>query len=94
MRDRVIKYFWIGLTLTIAIVTVIVSTESVMNMRRAKKDSDRYSEQIAMYRSQIESDSLFIEQIHNSPEFAERYAREKYNMQRANETVYILTDGE
>ena len=47
-----------------------------------------------MYRSQIESDSLFIEQIHNSPEFAERYAREKYNMQRANETVYILTDGE
>lgn len=94
MRDRVIKYFWIGLTLTIAIVTVIVSSESVVNMRRAKRDSARHSEQIAMYRAQIESDSLFIEELCNSPEFAERYAREKFNMQRADETVYILTEGE
>ena len=92
MRDRLIRYFWIGLTLTIVIVTVIVSTDSVMNMRRAKQYGAKYKSQIAEYRANIEHDSLLIEQLTNSPEYAERYARERFNMQRADETVYILVD--
>lgn len=94
MRERLIRYFWIGLTLTIAIVTIIVSTNSVRDMRRANADSQRHRRHIAEYSKAIADDSLIIYQLTHSPEHAERYARENFNMQRPGETVYILIDQE
>ena len=43
----------------------------------------------AIYVEQIQRDSLLINNL-KSDEFLERYAREKYNMQRKNEEVFIV----
>ena len=43
----------------------------------------------AIYVEQIQRDSLLINNL-KSDEFLERYAREKYNMRRKNEEVFIV----
>ena len=89
---QVINYFWVAMTIVIAICTIIVSISTISDMfrtRAARKDVDR---KIATLEHKIASDSIFIHNITTSPAFMEKYARETYHMQRPGETVYILEE--
>ena len=91
-RLRVINYFWIAVTIFMAICTLYVSIFTIrdtvrMNRQIAVLDKDR-----ARYEAKIESDSIFIERISKDPSFMEKYARERYHMQRPGETVFILEE--
>ena len=46
---------------------------------------------IAKLQAEIAADSTEIENMKN-PEYLERYAREKFHMQRENETVYLIKE--
>ena len=89
---RVINYFWIALTVVIAICTIYVSIFTIRDTVRMKSQIADLDKEIALYEAKIESDSIFIESISKDPEFMESYAREHYHMQRPGETVYILEE--
>lgn len=85
-----INYFWIALTSIIAIYTLYVSTFTIRDIIRTKSETRDLDRKIARYEKKIKEDSIFIEKISFDTEFMERYARERYHMQRQGETVYIL----
>lgn len=89
---RVINYFWMGLTIIIAICTLYVSVRTIIDMIHTKSQISTLDEKIEVYEAKIERDSIFIENIKHNPEFMETYARERYHMQRPGETVYILEE--
>ena len=89
-KERVIRYFWVTLTLAIAIYTVFVSIRTVGDMSRTNSQRALLEVEIRNLEAEISRDSAFIEQIQHSPEFLETFAREHYHMQREGETVYIL----
>jgi cell division protein FtsB len=89
---RVINYFWIALTVVIAICTIYVSIFTIRDTVRMKSQIADLDKEIALYEAKIESDSIFIESISKDPEFMESYARERYHMQRPGETVFILEE--
>lgn len=61
-------------------------------MIRTNSRLSEVNDNIEQFETKIASDSTFIHQITTSPEAIERYAREKYHMQRPGETVYILDE--
>ena len=89
---RVINYFWIALTVVIAICTIYVSILTIRDTIRTRAQIRELDRDIEFYETKIERDSIFIENIKNDPEFMESYAREQYHMQRPGETVYILEE--
>ena len=91
-RLRVINYFWIAVTVVIAICTLYVSIFTIRDTVRMNRQIAVLDKDIARYEAKIESDSIFIESISKDPSFMEEYARERYHMQRPGETVYILEE--
>ena len=81
-----------ALTVVIAICTVVMSISTIGDMLRTRSERRIVERKIAVLEKKIAEDSIFIEQITTSPEFMERFARENYNMQRPDETVYILEE--
>jgi len=89
-KQKFINYFWVTMTVVIAICTVVVSISTIGDMMRTRRNRRAVEERIATLEERIARDSAFIEQISTSPEFMEKFARETYHMQRSGETVYIL----
>lgn len=87
---KIINYFWIALTILIAICTIYVSIFTIRDTIRTKAQIRRLDNKIETLNKKIERDSIFIDNISSDPEFMESYARERYHMQRPGETVYIL----
>ena len=90
IKDGVVKYFWVSLTLAIAIFTIVVSVRTVGELRRTNERRRIIEPKIEEFQAQITRDSSFIFNLQNSPEFLEEFARERFRMQRENEVVYIL----
>ena len=91
-RLRVINYFWIAVTVVIAICTLYVSIFTIRDTVRMNRQIAVLDKDIARYEAKIESDSIFIESISKDTSFMEEYARERYHMQRPGETVFILEE--
>lgn len=89
---KIINYFWVVLTIVIAICTIYVSIFTIIDTIRTKSRIRDLNRKIARYEAKIERDSIFIESISHDPGFMEQYAREQYHMQRPDETVYILEE--
>lgn len=89
-KERIIRYFWVTLTVAIALYTVFVSVRTVGDMSRTNALRAELEAEVAALEAEIARDSTFVEQIQHSPEFLETFAREQYHMQRPGETVYIL----
>lgn len=89
-KQKFINYFWVTMTVVIAICTVVVSISTIGDMMRTRRNRRAVEERIATLEERIARDSAFIKQISTSPEFMEKFARETYHMQRSGETVYIL----
>ena len=87
-----INYFWIAVTVVIAICTLYVSIFTIRDTVRMNRQIAVLDKDIARYEAKIESDSIFIESISKDPSFMEEYARERYHMQRPGETVFILEE--
>ena len=89
-KERIIRYFWVTLTVAIALYPVFVSVRTVRDMSRTNALRAELEAEVAALEAEIARDSTFVEQIQHSPEFLETFAREQYHMQRPGETVYIL----
>jgi cell division protein FtsB len=90
IKDRLVKYFWVSLTVAIAIFTIVVDVGTVEDIRRTNERRREIEPQIAELQAKIARDSSFIYNLQHSPEFVEKFARERFLMQREGEVVYIL----
>lgn len=91
VKNRVLSLFWITLTGGIAIFTVYTSIRTIGDMRDTNSKISVVDARIAKLQAEIAADSTEIENMKN-PEYLERYAREKFHMQRENETVYLIKE--
>lgn len=92
VKEKIVKYFWVSLTVAIAIFTIVVAVGTVDDIRRTNERRREIEPQIAELQAKITRDSSFIYNIQHSAEFVEKFARERFLMQREGEVVYILEE--
>ncbi len=92
IKDRLVKYFWVSLTLVIAIFTIVVSVRTVEDLMRTAERRQAVEPKLIELQEKITQDSSFIENLQHSPEFLEKFAREHFLMQRDDDIVYILEE--
>ncbi len=91
-KERLVRYFWLSLTMAIALFTIIVSVRTIGDIRKTNQQRRDIEPKIAELEAKIERDSSFIHNLQHSPEFLEEFAREQFRMQRKGEVVYILEE--
>ena len=87
--EDVSLFFWRALTIVVSILTLFIIGGSVVSIIKSKRHINRLERQKREYLSKIAADSIMLEQL-KSDEFLEKFARERYNMQRENEQVYKI----
>ena len=85
------KRFWIIAVVIALIVMVFMSGRYVVECFRRRRDIAALTKEVEVYRAKIAEDSTMLENL-KYDEYIEAYAREHYNLQRRDETVYVLTD--
>lgn len=90
LRASIVKYFWITLSVAIAIFTVIVSVRTIDDIVKTKRRHADVEVKVAELQAKITRDSTFIEDLQHSPEFLEKFARESFLLQRRGEDVYVI----
>lgn len=90
LRASIVKYFWITLSVAIAIFTVIVSVRTIDDIIKTKRRHADVEVKVAELQANITRDSTFIEDLQHSPEFLEKFARESFLLQRRGEDVYVI----
>ena len=64
---------------------------NLFTMIKVRHRTSRLEEQRDHYRARIQEDSVMLAQL-NYDEFLEKYARERFHMQRPNEFIYIIEE--
>ncbi len=83
--------FWRILTIVISVFTLFIIGRSAVSIVKSRVEIHRLERQKAKYLESIAADSTIIEQLKYN-EYLERFAREKFNMQRKGERVYIIEE--
>ena len=92
IKDRMVKFFWVSLTMVIAVFTIVVSVRTVGDLMRTAERREAIEPKLVELQEKITRDSSFIQNLQHSPEFLEKFAREHFLMQREGDIVYILED--
>ena len=85
------KRFWIIAVIIALVVMVFMSGRYVVECFRLRRDIAALTKEVESYRERIAEDSTMLENL-KYDEYIEAYAREHYNLQKRDETVYILRD--
>ena len=80
-----------AVTAVILIYTSVLTFRNLFTIVKVRHRISRLEEQRDHYRARIEEDSTMLAQL-NYNEFLEKYARERFHMQRPNEYIYIIED--
>ena len=80
-----------AITAVILIYTATLTVRNLFTMIKVRHRTSRLEEQRDHYRARIQEDSVMLAQL-NYDEFLEKYARERFHMQRPNEFIYIIED--
>ena len=73
----------------ILLVGVVAIGSEFITMIRLRFEIAELRDRIDYYQERLRQDSILIERL-ESPEYLERYAREKYYMNSKDEDVYII----
>ena len=85
------KKIWLAVTAVILIYTATLTVRNLFTMIKVRHRTSRLEEQRDHYRARIQEDSAMLAQL-NYDEFLEKYARERFHMQRPNEFIYIMEE--
>ena len=91
MASNISKTIWRVVTAVILIYTSVLTFRNLFTIVKVRHRISRLEEQRDHYRARIEEDSTMLAQL-NYDEFLEKYARERFHMQRPNEYIYIIED--
>ena len=81
--------FWRALTIVVSVLTLFIIAGSVFSIIKSKRHINRLERQKREYLDKIAADSIMLREL-QSDEYLEKFARERYNMQRPNERIYII----
>lgn len=85
------KRFWIIAVIIAVVIMVFMSGRYVVKCFQLRRDISALRVEVEQCRAKIAEDSTMLSNL-KYDEYIEAYAREHYNLQRKNETVYILKD--
>jgi len=81
------KYF---IVLFIFIIWMVFFDEnSLLNHLEFNKETNKLQSEKEYYKSEIYKDSSLVKKLENKEEL-EKFAREKYNMKKENEEIYLI----
>ena len=83
------RRFWITTTVIIVLFTLFFVGRNLLHAIEIRRDIKLLEREEAHYRTRIEADSTLVEQLRHE-DYLEEYAREKFQMHRKGEKVYIL----
>lgn len=89
MASKLSKPVWIILTIIITGFTAFVVVRNLLHIWSISSDLRELERQEESYREQIEADSTLIENL-KYDDLLQEYARERFNMQREDEQVFIV----
>ena len=89
MKLRFDKRFWVIMTCIIVVFTVFIVGRNLMHAIEIRSDIRHLEQQKRQYQERIEQDSTLLEELKYDDNL-ERFARERYRMQRTGETVYVV----
>jgi cell division protein FtsB len=73
------------------VVMILTSGPFVVKCFKLRRDIAALTKEVEACRAKIAEDSTMLENLRYD-EYIEAYAREHYNLQKKNETVYIMKD--
>ena len=71
---------------------MFICEHSLYDIWRLQREKDRLQDEITNYKKSIDEFERSIEELSGDPEAMEHFAREKLNMKRVNEDVFIIED--
>ena len=83
--------FWRILTIVISLLTLFIIGQSAWSIIKSKRHIRQLERRKTELQSTITADSTTIEKL-KMDIYLEKYARERYNMQRSNERIYIIEE--
>lgn len=89
MKVKVARGLWIGSTVVIFIFTAYIVAGNLKSIIRTRRRIAALEHEKAEYQKSITADSTLIERLQYK-DYLERFARERFNMQRTDEDVYII----
>ena len=89
LLDTAKRYTMAIIIVSVVVLSIFIIGRPLVSIITTYLDIRDLEKEKAIYVEQIQRDSLLINNL-KSDEFLERYAREKYNMQRKNEEVFIV----
>lgn len=76
-------------TALFVVVVFVLAEVPVGEVRHIRQRVEEMKTERDMYRAQIETDSIFLENL-KQDDFLERYAREKFYMKEEGEEIYVI----
>ncbi len=76
-----------------ALYVIFFDSNSSMKRWAVKSENRDIKDEIEKYDTKIKKDSVAIENLKYSSEDFEKFARENYNIKKANEDIYIIKEG-
>ena len=89
--SKITKGIWLCLTAVVLIYTSVLIVRNLLTIIRVNHRTHQLELQRDQYQARITEDSTMLEQL-NYDEYLERFAREKFHMQRPNEYIYIIEE--
>lgn len=86
------RYKYLLVALLIALIVGVADEDSFMNRHPRRVRINMLQREIADYKRQYNEADAKIKELENSPKMAQKIAREKYHMKRADEDVFVFVD--
>ena len=81
--------FWRILTIVVSVLTLFIIGRSVISIIRSQHHINILEREQREYLNRIAEDSIMLNNLKDD-QYLEKFARERYNMQRKDERVYII----
>ena len=90
-NGKLTKKIWQIAMGVVIVYTAVLTVRNLFTVITVKHRMSRLEEQGEQFQARITEDSTMLENL-KYDEYIEAYAREHYNLQKRDETVYILKD--
>ena len=81
--------FWRILTIVVSVLTLFIIGRSVISIIHSQHHINILEREQREYLNRIAEDSIMLNNLKDD-QYLEKFARERYNMQRKDERVYII----
>ena len=90
--NSVRHHIFTTILVAVAVWLCFLNEHSLWKIMKLQREKDRLQNEIVEYRKSIEEFEQSIKEVSGDPEALEHFARERLNMKRENEDVYLFDE--